>query len=245
MPLQFLDFVELVRPHLRAGLDTGQLTVGVLLISVLLGVCSFTDLFRDRRIPNVITHSLLLAGLAAAPLLFANPASALINAGVLGGLLFTMAITTSGVGMGDVKLYTALTLLLGPAGWLLYLVSIPIGLIYGLPFGQAQKRGRMRKFGVPMAPAIALAFPVTLAALGLSAGQATFLALVQAATLAVAVAADKLRRPLHERTIFYDDLFGEPELPELPEPAPADDDLHAPWPVPEYRPAGDPVAAAE
>lgn len=201
-----LDMIELLEPHLRATVGHQQIIAGVVIVAVLLGVCSFTDLFRGRRIPNVISVSMIVAGMAAAPMLHVNPAVAYINALALGTLLFVAAIATGGIGVGDIKLYTALTLLLGPAGWLLYFVSLAIGILYGVPLAAAQQSGRIGKFGTPMAPAIALAFPVSLALLGVSVPHAAALAVIELVICVGILVYTRRNPPLHKRTLFYDEL---------------------------------------
>jgi hypothetical protein len=64
-----------------------------------------------------------------------------------------------------------------------------------------------------MAPAIALSLPLTLAVPGVPAAHAAFLAMIQPPWSRLMITVDRHSRPLHKRTIFYD------ELPSRPAPA--------------------------
>jgi prepilin peptidase CpaA len=84
------------------------------------GTASTAIDLRTRRIPNVLTGTVALAGLALA----ADGLGAVTLAQALGGLVVGLLVMMPGhivgaTGAGDVKLFAALGTLLGPSGTLL------------------------------------------------------------------------------------------------------------------------------
>lgn len=104
-------------------------SIQLLTLVALLGAAVFTDL-RERRIPNRITVSGLLAGLAIAGLLEGGlPLAALGGAGI--ALLVALPfVALGGLGGGDAKLLVAVGAFVGPGG--LLSVAIYGGLAGGL-----------------------------------------------------------------------------------------------------------------
>lgn len=185
-----LDLFDHLRPHLADGITPGKLIVAGVILSVLLGVCSWTDLFRDRFFPNAVTGGLLLGAAAAVPLLYPHPAGVYANAAIMATALVVLAELTRGVGYGDIKVYVVFALLLGPLSWMAYLVSVCLALPYGLPMSY-RNGAAQRKKGVPMGPAIALSLPVTLALVGVDPALCAAMAGVMAATTLTLVAHDR------------------------------------------------------
>jgi len=68
----------------------------------------------SRRIPNALTASAIVAGLAAHALLDGLPGLATsLEAGLICGLVFFLFFLAGGMGAGDVKLMTALACMMG------------------------------------------------------------------------------------------------------------------------------------
>ena len=110
-----------------------------LALAALLGAAVVTDL-RDRRIPNELTVSGLLVGLAIAAMMEGGmPVSALAGAG-LAFVISLPFVALRALGGGDAKLLVAVGVFVGPAG----LLSVALyGALAGglLAAGSAIRRG--------------------------------------------------------------------------------------------------------
>lgn len=156
------DHNPLLELSLRDGANTTALVVLLAIYLVGLIIASFTDLFRGRQTPNWFTHSTVLIGLVAAPLVFENWATHYIIAASVGGV-FLLGWWFAGIGMGDVKLYTGMALLFGwPALFMLGVAHVAAAVIGG-PVALAR---RTRKMAVPMFPFVAIGVLVTAPAIG-------------------------------------------------------------------------------
>lgn len=92
-------------------------TLKLLALLILLAIAVFTDL-RERRIPNWLTVSGMLAGIALTSLEVGGvPTTALLGA-LLAFVLAFPLFALGGVGAGDVKLLVAVTAFTGPGGLL-------------------------------------------------------------------------------------------------------------------------------
>lgn len=110
---------------------------------MLLLVWAAVEDLRARRIPNVITLTLLASGLLRAALFDGTPtfAQALAGMGVGFGLTFVLFVLGA-MGGGDVKLMAAVGAWLGPWGALgVYAVAAVVGLVIVLV--QAAASGRL------------------------------------------------------------------------------------------------------
>lgn len=91
----------------------------------------------ERRLPNAITVPLLLLGaLACVALLLMTGDRSLLVALGCGVILLLMAVT-GGLGMGDVKLGTALALATATLGWSVPLVGLGASVVVGGVAGMA------------------------------------------------------------------------------------------------------------
>ncbi|WP_413316588.1 A24 family peptidase [Agrococcus sp. 1P02AA] len=84
----------------------------------------------ERRLPNAITVPLLLLGAIACTARAAAGDLAMLAAVGVGAALLTMAVV-GGMGMGDVKLGTALALASAPLGWAAPLLALAASVIVG------------------------------------------------------------------------------------------------------------------
>lgn len=114
-------------------------SINLLALLALVGIAVFTDL-RERRIPNWLTVSGVLVGLALAAIETAGfPTAALL--GVVTALAIAFPLfALGGIGAGDVKLLAAVGAFVGPGG--LLPVVIYGGIAGGvLALGSAIRRG--------------------------------------------------------------------------------------------------------
>ena len=148
---------------LRTAAALDQLRL--LLVMAALCAAAGVDLTR-RRIPNLLSV-LLLAGFAVCTaldfLLRRERAAGLLQAGVLGGvgLLAVLGlcrlISRGGIGMGDIKLFSALSLLLGLYGGMCTLILAQLAaLVCAVVLLLARKA--TLKDSIPFAPFFAVGF---------------------------------------------------------------------------------------
>jgi Flp pilus assembly protein protease CpaA len=157
---------------IRPELGFRQLAVGLALLALLLGYSFYTDI-HGRVIKNHVTVPLILAGLAAAPLLYPHTGRALLI-GVGTALVLFLFSLTGGFGLGDAKLLTALAFLFGKAVLAVFFLAGGVALLYSLPvaiLAARQKRqgnfeGKIRKIALPFGPAICLTAAVPVAVSG-------------------------------------------------------------------------------
>jgi len=100
---------------------------------------------RSRRIPNALTGSAIVAGLAGHALLDGlSGLTTSFEAGLLCGLVFFLFFLAGGMGAGDVKLMTALGCMMGISNVasLMLLTALSGGV---LAVGLALARGRMKE----------------------------------------------------------------------------------------------------
>jgi len=115
--------------------------VSLVAILAAAGIAAAVDL-RTGRIPNVITATVALAGLAAAAVGVSEQSTAgALTGAALGLLLMLPGHLFGGTGAGDVKLLAALGTWLGPAGTVVaFICSAIAGGV--LAIGHAIHRGR-------------------------------------------------------------------------------------------------------
>lgn len=146
------DLNPLLRIHPRPDVPEWwwAACIGLLLAGLAWSV--FTDLFRGRRIPNEFSHSLIVVGIVVPALLYSswqwNYASAAILVAVFG-----LGFLLGGVGLGDVKLYLGLGLVLGPPAIAAVFLAQILAVAVAVPIALVR---RNRKLAVPMGPFIYL-----------------------------------------------------------------------------------------
>lgn len=125
----------------------------VMLLLILTGICTLTDL-RDNRIYNGILVPAALLGLGArlVPMCGGSMAAmgmALVRMGFMLALLLPFwALSGDGIGGGDVKLYAVVAILVeGGALLLLVLISLLIAAAYGLMLRIRHGRGGRMRIG--------------------------------------------------------------------------------------------------
>jgi prepilin peptidase CpaA len=123
-------------------MNTSLLIQYVPLLGLLIGACC-TDL-RDRRIPNWLTFSIVLAGLGQSltPICTVGPMGSVL--GLLSGFGLTFVLFALGaLGGGDVKLMAGVGAWIGPGPTVVvFAVTSLIGMVIVL--GQALWQGRLR-----------------------------------------------------------------------------------------------------
>lgn len=166
-PLDLSLWAPLVQPQLRMGVPADWLALLVCLLGLALVWATFTDLFRGRRIPNLIPYVGLPFGLLALPLVVSNPKTHLICGLAVGGLFFCFALMQK-MGMGDVKLAATLALLFGGGGVAMVILTYLLAGVLVLPWAvwMAARRRSVRKARVPMAPFFLAGYLATLPGLG-------------------------------------------------------------------------------
>jgi len=191
-------------PLFRLGLDhhlsTATLWPALAVICLLLGHAAYTDLAGGRIIKNGTTGALFCVAVVLLPFLYQHPEKHLIWVGV--ALAFLAFLYLFGaVAEGDVKLYAGLAVLLGKAMVALFFISWMLIIIYSIPIIVVTWKERRRrkqqasgdavidKFGQrlgagPGGPGIALAFPITVWAIGASSLQTLALIGIEAAAVA-------------------------------------------------------------
>lgn len=147
------------------------LPLGVV-VSLVLGWLSYTDLLQNKSVPNTGSMGLLFVSLAVFSFIYPDAQEHIFWA--LGLSAFFLVIFLIGaVADGDMKLYLAFSWFLGPAALLAALLSWIIVFLYSLPIifrtlKSKEKKKPGQRLGVaPAVPAIALSLPLTLALLGL------------------------------------------------------------------------------
>lgn len=177
----------LFRFELRPDLDDKDLILVAVVVCLLLGHATYTDIMRGRLIYNSTTVALACVCFATAPLIFANPLPH-IAFGLLVLLLPLFFTAIGGMGMGDLKLYTALSPLFGPALLALWFIAAVVTVLYSIPTmiktrRDAKRRGiklpKGKRLGsVPAGPGIAYSVPITAALAGVDLGLAALMALL-------------------------------------------------------------------
>lgn len=123
-------------------MNTYTLLIGAPVL-VLLGVAAVID-WRCRRIPNWLTFTLVLSGIAQSlmPHALVSPGSALL--GCLAGFVLTFPLYALGaVGGGDVKLVAGIGAWFGPqAALAVFCVEAIVGMVMAL--AQAAQQGKTR-----------------------------------------------------------------------------------------------------
>ena len=197
--------------ELRAGLSAGQVAPLVFVLAVLLGHCAYTDMFCGRIIRNATTMAAALVCLAATPLLL-DP-DKLTGHFAAAGVTIVVLVLLYLVGAfkeGDLKIYAALALLLGPATAVFVLASFAVIVLYSVRAAVATQLRRMRdrragvtaqkayRTYVPAGPGIALAMPLTMLMAGISPGYCLLVVGVQVATVALSLQLAYLSRKADE-----------------------------------------------
>lgn len=151
-------------PELRPELDPLALGGVVLVFGILLGFASWTDTRRGRYVPDTSSMGLLFAAIAATPLLWENLSVHLLWAGALG----TAVVIAWFVGAwadGDMKIFLAYAVLLGPLALPTIVLACFFILLYSVPtmiktIRSKEKLPRGHRLGTaPGVPGIALALP--------------------------------------------------------------------------------------
>jgi prepilin peptidase CpaA len=121
-----------------------------LVLTASVGVAACIDLFR-RRVPNWLTLSLALAGLASAALR-PDLSIGMATAGLAVGLLIPFVLFALGMlGAGDAKLLAAIGAWMGPAGilWVMLLSGVAGGILaLATAVAQGQLRPALRNTAV-------------------------------------------------------------------------------------------------
>ena len=120
------------------------------ILLVLLALTAALFDFRQKRVPNWLTFSGVLLGLAVNSFLFELPGLWLALQGLgLALLIYLPIYLLRGMGAGDVKLMAAIGAILGPANWLGVLVLTSLfGALFGLIVIARQARMSRTLFNV-------------------------------------------------------------------------------------------------
>lgn len=166
------EFNPLLGFTLAGGANTTALVALLCLFLAGLAYASFTDIYRGRQTPNWFTHTAIIVGLIAPPLVIDDWKSHYIVA-VIVSAFFLAGWWFAGIGFGDVKLYLAITLLFGlPGVFMLAIGHVVAALISGPTSLILSKRGKIesaRKAHVPMFPYMVIGVLATLPALDVPA----------------------------------------------------------------------------
>lgn len=154
-------------PEIRAGVTPSTLIGLAVVFAFLLGYAVWTDLFRGRTIRDLASLGLVFAAAACLPLVFEDPVRHL--AWAVSIAFFVSAAWMAGAfADGDLKIYLAYCLLLGPLALPVILLSWILIISYSLPTivrnaRSKEKLPRGQRLGsAPGAPGIALALPLGL-----------------------------------------------------------------------------------
>lgn len=155
--------------HLRCNVDAMMLLPLGIVFAVLLGYMCYTDIFRDKYVSDVSSLGLIFTAIATMPFVYSDPKRMLIWA-LAAALFFFVLFFVGAIADGDLKIYVAYAIILGPAALPAAFFSWILIIIYSIPFmRKARKEGVSKKgerLGVaPGVPGIALALPLTLALL--------------------------------------------------------------------------------
>lgn len=165
----------LFRFDLRPDLAAGDLIGLGIVLALLLGHAAYTDVFCGKVIRNTTNMAIAAAALAVVPLVYERP---LVHLAWAAGIIVALGLIwfIGAIAAGDLKLYSALAILLGPAAIALVFISFVVIIVYSVPLmirtrrqvratGQELPRGE--RLGKPAAaPGIALSVPLTLWAAG-------------------------------------------------------------------------------
>lgn len=158
--------METLVSDLRPGADNSLWGL-VLVFGGLLGFLSWSDIYRDRYVPDVASLGLLFAAIAVTPLLWDNLPIHYIWAGALGA--FVIAAWFVGAWAdGDMKILLAYAVLLGPLALPALVLACFLILLYSVPvmlraLRSEEKLPRGQRLGVSAGvPGIALALPLVI-----------------------------------------------------------------------------------
>lgn len=198
--------------ELRPDLSATQLGGFVLVLAVLLGHCAYTDIFCGRVIRNSTTMATALVCLAITPLVLTEE-SLRVHAlsVVIVIVLLTFIYFLGAFKEGDLKIYAALALFLGPATVVFVFASFAVIILYSLRAAVAtqMRRLRDRRHGsvkpfheyrtyVPAGPGIALALPVTMILADIEPGYAFLIVGAQIAVVALLLQGSYIGRKADE-----------------------------------------------
>lgn len=159
-PLLLLDALALglilILAELTIDHSTTQKVLGAFLVPVLI-IAAWTDL-RSRRIPNWLTFAAAVWALAVGFVLLPSgvPGQALAALAAGGFMLIFAVIYPKGLGMGDVKLVTAMGLYLSASVVVALLAGLLASAVAGLFAIRRYGLAKGRKTGLPLAPFLAL-----------------------------------------------------------------------------------------
>jgi Flp pilus assembly protein protease CpaA len=146
-----------------------------IVIVLLLGHVFYTDYFKDHKITNTTSMGFATLSFTAALFLYSNLAAHFIFAGLFIAFLLILFIFAD-FGGGDLKIYSGLAFLIGPAVILLMVIASVFTLLFNIPMIIENRRkhkaenkpGRAKLGKAPLGPGIAVAFPFILLILGLN-----------------------------------------------------------------------------
>lgn len=162
---------------MRPELGSPELIGLALVYALLLGWAFWTDLFRSRTIRDTASLGLVFVSAAVLPLIWPEPKTHLIWAAGISAFVF-FAWMVGAFADGDLKIYLAYALLLGPLAVPVILLSWVLIILYSIPtivasVRSAEKKDRGQRLGTaPGAPGIVLALPLGLLPFGISPTQA-------------------------------------------------------------------------
>jgi hypothetical protein len=191
---------------LRSGVTSTELLALAGVYAFLLGWAVWTDLFRQRTIRDTASLGLVFVSLAVLPLLWSDPGAHLLWA--LGVSAFAFGAWMVGAyADGDLKIYLAYALLLGPMAIPVILLSWVLIIAYSLPTiirsaRDDQERPAGQRLGsAPGGPGIALALPLGLLLFGVTPIQAGLWIAALLATMALCGLGALLDRRLEEAAV--------------------------------------------
>lgn len=178
----------LVDLGLKGDLPSTWLAIVALLFIAGLCYASYTDLFRGRIVPDWASLPWLIGGLIALPLYAAQPLTHYILVAVIVVVAVPLALYGL-MGLGDVKLYAAVVVLMGLAGVGAVMAAHVVAACVMLPIMAVKGRDATRH--VPMGPMLVAGIAGVLAI-----GGHTVIAVAALGGLGVAIAAGLLERRL-------------------------------------------------
>lgn len=162
---------------LRPDIGVAELIGVAAVYALLLGWAFWTDLFRGRTIRDTASLGLVFVSAATLPLLWAEPRVHLLWAFAISAFVF-LSWLAGAFADGDLKIYLAYALLLGPLAIPVILLSWILILLYSLPtivrsLRSGEKQPRGERLGTAAgAPGIVLSLPLGLLPFGLEPVQA-------------------------------------------------------------------------
>lgn len=192
--INFFSSDPVANPLLDVGLRPGVFTAWLVVLGIIFiaafSYASFCDLWRGRLTPNWFTEGTIAFAILAGPLMFENWVTHFVIGGVVAVILLGFWHLSGGIGMGDVKLFTGLCLLFGPAGVMIVALAQFLAVPVSVPIAILSRRGR--KLPVVMFPFTAAATLIVLYMLGAD----TALVLAGAGILGLACLAGLFERRL-------------------------------------------------